>query len=61
MISLQTLRADGSILSYYGDGVCLSTDDKPTGNVENGTKLLEMDTGKVWIYDSENTQWRQFV
>lgn len=45
---------------YYGSGVCLSTDEKPTGNVENGSMLIEMDTGKVWFYDAENGIWREF-
>ena len=36
----------------------LSTDDKPT-TVENGTTFIEIDTGKVYIFDKENTQWKE--
>ena len=42
----------------------LSTDAKPTkidnGDVGNGTMFIEMDTGKVYFYDEENKQWREF-
>ena len=37
----------------------LSTDSKPTGDtVGNGSCFLEMDTGKAYFYDAENSQWR---
>ena len=36
----------------------LSTDSKPTDAV-NGSTFLEMDTGKVFIYDKQNAQWRE--
>lgn len=35
----------------------LSTDTKPTGNVENGSTFLEFDTGDLYIFDKTNTQW----
>jgi len=37
----------------------LSTDTKPTTGVKNGSTLLEMDTKKVFIFDEDNTQWRE--
>lgn len=40
------------------EGVCLSTDAKPT-DWENGSTLLEMDTGKVFVYDKANSTWRE--
>lgn len=36
--------------SYMG----LSTDVKPTGNVNPGSFFLEVDTKKVFIYDWQN-------
>lgn len=39
------------------EGVCLSTDAKPT-DWENGSTLLEMDTGNVFVYDAANKVWR---
>lgn len=36
----------------------LSTDTKPTGErVPNGSAFVEMDTGKVYMYDAANAQW----
>lgn len=36
----------------------LSTDTKPT-KVENGSVFIEIDTGKLFIYDKENEQWKE--
>ena len=42
---------------YVGD--CLSSDTKPTGgNIMNGSKLLEMDTSTLYIYDKASQEWR---
>lgn len=42
----------------YKEGHCLSTDSKPTGgDLYNGSKLIEMDTGKTLYYDAENETW----
>lgn len=39
----------------------LSTDEKPTeienGTIENGSVFIEIDTGDVYIFDAENTEW----
>lgn len=43
---------DRMIMHYRG----LSTDDKPT-DAPNGSDFLEMDTGKMWYFDAENSQW----
>ena len=56
-----------SVSRYYGhnpqkhyiEGECLSTDTKPT-NVMNGSKLMEMDTGKLYLFDEANSQWREW-
>jgi len=41
----------------------LSTDEKPTeienGTIENGSVFIEIDTGKVFIYDLDNEQWNE--
>ena len=40
---------------------CLSTDVKKTGApFENGHKLVEMDTSKIYFYDEENERWLPF-
>lgn len=38
---------------------CKSTDSKPTG-VPNGSSLIEMDTGKVYFFDADSSQWLEF-
>ena len=38
----------------------LSTDSKPTENVPNGAAFIEMDTGKLYFYDADNQQWREW-
>ncbi len=43
--------------TYYG----LSTDTpKPTGAVLNGRAFIEMDTGKIYFYDAESGEWREW-
>ena len=42
----------------YVNGECLSTDTKPTNGIMNGSKLLEMDTATLYIYDQQNNEWR---
>lgn len=44
---------------YFREGTCLSTDTKPTEGWGNGSTMLEMDTGNVFIFDAENVTWRE--
>ena len=41
----------------------LSTDTKPTtigdNTIPNGTVFIEIDTGKIYIFDKENEQWEE--
>ena len=41
----------------------LSTDTKPTtfgeNGVANGTIFIEIDTGKMFMYDAENQLWKE--
>ena len=41
----------------------LSTDTKPTtikgAVVDNGSVFIEIDTGKVYMYDLEGQQWKE--
>ena len=37
--------------------VGLSTDTKPTEDVNNGSRFYEMDTGASFMYDEEGQQW----
>ena len=37
---------------------CLSTDDKPT-DVLNGSTCIEIDTGKLYMFDKESSEWKE--
>lgn len=41
----------------------LSTDTKPTKmgvfNIDNGSTFIEIDTGKIYLYDLENEEWKE--
>lgn len=39
----------------------LSTDDKPTENVGNGSTFLEIDTSDIYIFDEESESWTTFT
>ena len=45
----------------YGDTIKqyrgLSTWEKPTEGVQTGDELLEMDTGNIYMFDSETPKW----
>lgn len=37
----------------------LSTDTKPIEGVENGDKFIEIDTGKIYLFDAQNAEWTE--
>jgi len=37
----------------------LSTDEKPTEKIGNGSTFLEMDTSEVYVFDKDNLTWRK--
>ena len=41
------------------EGSCLSTDAKPT-MYGNGSILKEMDTSNLYMFDEENSIWREW-
>ncbi len=50
-----TITGGAWVREYTG----LSTDEKPTDDIPNGSTFLEMDTSDVYAYDAENAQWRK--
>lgn len=36
-----------------------SNDDKPTEGIGNGSTFLEVDTGKLYLYDLDSTTWNE--
>lgn len=43
------------------DAACLSTDEKPTIGIANGSSCVEMDTKKVYFFDETNSVWIPFT
>lgn len=37
----------------------LSTDEKPTDNVGNGSTFFEIDTSDIYIFNEESSSWVQ--
>lgn len=45
----------------YREGACLSTDEKPAGaDIGNGSKLMEMDTSILFLYDKDAGEWKEW-
>ena len=60
MISIHVLEPVLEGTKNYAEGSCLSTDDKPT-EYANGSKMLEMDTSKLFVFDEANNTWREWA
>ena len=39
------------------ESVCLSTDAKPTTGIANGSLCLEMNTGKIYVFNESGSAW----
>ena len=39
------------------EGECLSTDTKPTTDIANGSILIEMDTGDIYMFNETAGAW----
>lgn len=46
----------GGAVEYAG----LSTDNKPTENVATGSTFIEVNTGKIYLFDAENATWHEW-
>ena len=46
-----------SVNLAFNGYVGLSTDSKPTEDVNNGSKFYEMDTAKSYMFDAEGLSW----
>lgn len=54
MISVNRRKSYGEV---YNDVRCLSTDAKPINNIKNGSTLIEIDTGKKYLFDGATKTW----
>ena len=39
------------------EGACLSTDSKPTDGIANGSLVIEMNTGKIFMFNEAGSAW----
>lgn len=42
--------------TFYG----LSTDTKPTEHIINGSVFIEMDTSKIYFFDEDGVEWKEW-
>ena len=67
MITIQTIEEQKRPMNNENNILVelrgLSTDEKPleiNGKViENGSSFIEIDTGKIYMYDLENQEWNE--
>lgn len=56
-------KNEGEEKIFRGEVRCLSTDTKPTEvngkTIENGSQLIEIDTGKIYLYDADSKTWNE--
>lgn len=53
----ETFSANGKTRGYALEYRGLSTDSKPTEGVINGAAFIEIDTGKVYLFDATGAEW----
>lgn len=56
MITFEKKDLDYSGTKDRIEGECLSTDTKPT-KYANGSVLIEMDTGKIFMFNEAGSTW----
>lgn len=39
------------------EAACLSTDSKPTTGIANGSTCIEMNTGKIYMFNETGSAW----
>ncbi len=56
MVRILTERLH-TVTKKFISAVGLSTDSKPTGEYVTGSKFVEVDTGKRFLYSEDSGQW----
>ena len=55
--TIKTKEIDNGVFVRYGIGYCLSTDQKPTNGIYNGSKLTCIDTSENFLFDASAKTW----
>ena len=43
----------------YIEGACLAADAKPTDGIANGSIVIEIDTGKIFMFNETGSAWAE--
>ena len=43
----------------YIEGACLAADTKPTDGIANGSIIIEIDTGKLYMFNETGSAWAE--
>lgn len=43
----------------YIEGACLAADTKPTDGIANGSIIIEIDTGKIFMFNETGSAWAE--
>ena len=43
----------------YIEGACLAADSKPTDGIANGSIIIEIDTGKIFMFNETGSAWAE--
>lgn len=43
----------------YVEGACLAADSKPTDGIANGSIIVEIDTGKIFMFNETGSAWAE--
>ena len=54
-----TMANETSNGKAYIEAACLSTDTKPTDSIANGSTCIEIDTGKIFMFDESGDAWTE--
>lgn len=57
MITFKAKDYQDKTMKNRVEGECLSTDTKPTTDIANGSILIEMDTGSIYMFDEAGADW----
>lgn len=60
VIESKVVKYNGKDSIVYKEIACLSSDEKPDENIATGSICVEVDTGKVYFFDEENSWTEQF-
>lgn len=55
----QIVRRPTTDGKYYVEAAGLSTDPKPTLTLITGSRFVEVDTGKTYLYDEMGVEWHE--